>query len=432
MIIAVPKNKVKKFIDICRKYNVESSILGKFDGSKKLRVYYGKKLVCLLDMKFLHHGLPQRKMIAKKPKVHVQKWPKKLRLKTERAWINILSKVLSHGNVCSKEPIVRLYDHTVQGTNALQPYIGKELDGPTDAAVIKPILSKPYGMVISHGLNPILNNIDPYWGSIWAGVEALSNYAAVGGDFKNASLINNYIWPFPDEESLWSLDKSVEGVLTLMKTFKIPVISGKDSLSSTYRGKEGKVIKIPPVLCMSVFGKIPDVSKTVSSDLKKIGSSIYLLGKQDLNSMGGSVFYQIMNNEGGKVPKSDLSSLSKLFNTLFKGINSGKILSVHDISEGGLLTSLFEMCVGGNLGASIKVQKNPINFLFNETAGTFLVEVEDEKIAKKLFKGIAYLKLGETIQKNEIKIKSGNKKLFNVPVNEIKKVWQEPMRRYFH
>lgn len=416
MVLAIPKNKIKRFIEVCRKYNVESSILGKFDGSKKLLVYYGKKLVCDLSMEFLHHGLPQRKMTAKKPKASVQTKSKKLKLQTERQWIKALSSVLSDLNVCSKEPIVRLYDHTVQGANVLQSYIGEKLDGPADAAVIRPILSKNYGMVISHGLNPALNNIDPYWGSIWAGVEALSNYVAVGGDYRNASLINNYIWPFPDEESLWSLDRSVEAVLTLMKTFKIPVISGKDSLSSTYRGKDGKVIKIPPVLCISVFGKIPDVSKTVSSDFKKVGSSIYLLGKQDFSD----------------VPKADLKSMPKLFNALFGGINGGKILSVHDISEGGAVTSIFEMCVGGGMGAKIDVRTKDIqSFLFNETAGTFLVEIENEKIAKKLFKGVRYLKLGETVHSRTIKVRVGNKKLFEVEVEKLKKVWQEPMKKIF-
>src|SRR2546421_726472 len=106
-------------------------------------------------------------------------------------------------------------------------------------------------MVISHGLNPILNSIDPYWGSIWAGTEAIANYVSVGGDYKNASLINNYIWPVPDPESLWSLNQSVEAVVDFMHALKIPVISGKDSLSSTYRYPDGKVLKIPPVLCMS-------------------------------------------------------------------------------------------------------------------------------------------------------------------------------------
>lgn len=227
MILAIPKNKLKRFIKVCQKYNVEESMLGVFDGSKRLKVYFNKELVCDLDMEFLHHGLPQRKMIATKPIEKETPSRKSLLGKkeilipsTELEWVRVLQKVLSHGNVCSKEPIVRLYDHTVQGTNALQPFGGELFDGPNDAVVLRPLLNRAYGMIISHGLNPVLTKIDPYWGSIWAATEAISNYTAVGGNYKQASLINNFIWPYPDEESLWSLDRSVDAVVDFMKALK--------------------------------------------------------------------------------------------------------------------------------------------------------------------------------------------------------------------
>lgn len=361
MVVVIESKNLKQFEAICKKYNVESAVLGKFDGSKRLRVYFGKELAGDLDMEFLHEGLPRRVLQAKKPAAVIPEseasresinnnklLDPRLRgddrvigPKTENDWINVLEKVLSHGNVCSKEPIVRMYDHNVQGTSSLPPFAGVKQDAPNDAVVIRPLLEKKYGMIVSHGLNPVLNNIDPYWGSIWAGVEAISNYAAVGGNYEDASLIENFIWPFPNSESIWSLDRSVDSVVDLMKVFKIPVISGKDSLSSTYRGKDGEVIKIPPVLIMSVFGKIPDVSKTVSSDFKIVGSTIVLLGKQDLEGMGGSVYLDVNGIVGDNIPKVDLKILPKVLETLYKAIQTGQVLSVHDISEGGTITSIF-------------------------------------------------------------------------------------------
>ena len=471
MILAIPKNKFTEFKKVCKKYNVETTGLGVFDGNKKLKVYYKNKLVCNLDMKFLHHGLPQRTMIAKKsitseePVLSPRRWPNGLLRggpKTQREWIVVLKKVLSHGNVCSKEPIVRLYDHSVQGTNSLQPFTGERLDGPNDAVVIRPLLNRSYGMVVSHGLNPVLNRIDPYWGSIWAAVEAISNYVAVGGNYKDASLINNYIWSFPDEESLWSLDKSVDAVVDFMKALKIPVISGKDSLSSTYRGKDGTVIKIPPVLCISVFGKIPNVSKTVSSDFKKESSVIVLIGKMDFEAMGGSVYYQACHSkrsarfakasarrEESHISHIDLKLLPKILNAIHRGIQSRKILSCHDVSEGGLMTAIFEMCVGGDMGAEIhlggvasqhlrggrmdssEVKKRPDYFLFNETAGCFVVEVETEQVAKRIFQEVPFLILGKTIRQPTITVQHNKKHLFSVGVEPLKRAWQEPMRRIF-
>ncbi len=435
MCLAIPTQKLKQFLTICKKYNVECSVMGVFDGSKKLNVFYGRRKVADLSMDFLHHGLPQRTMIAKKLK-HTESKTKEPKIpKNNTEWIDVLSKVLSNGNICSKEPIIRLYDHTVQGTNILQPYSGDTFNGPQNAAVIKPLLDKKYGVVVSHGLNPVLNNIDPYLGSIWASIEALSNYVAVGGDFKEASLINNYIFPFPDEESLWTLDRSVDAVVEIMKTFKIPVISGKDSLSSTYRNKNGTVIKIPPVLCMSVFGKIKDVKKTTSSDFKRENSTIVLVGKLDHKGMGGSVYLDVTNHQSYLLPKIDLKLTPQIFNTLYKAIQKDKLLSIHDISEGGLITTLFEMCVGGDMGATINVKpfKNEREdyVLFNEAVGRFIVEVENTQVAREVFKGIPYTILGKTQKEKTITVQNKDTQLFSATLEELKKVWLEPMQKYF-
>lgn len=216
MILAIPKNKFNTFKKICNKYNVEVSNLGIFDGTKKLNIFYGKEKVADLDMKFLHNGLPQRKMIARKPQAQIKNFNLPKAPNNSNSWISILKKVLSHPNICSKEPIVRMYDHSVQGTNDLQPYSGVHGDGPNDAVVIRPILDKPYGMIVSHGLNPILNRIDPYNGSIWACVEAISNYASVGGNYKETSLINNFLAIF-----LFSISTTKHPAVSLNKKLSI-------------------------------------------------------------------------------------------------------------------------------------------------------------------------------------------------------------------
>lgn len=434
MVLAVPKLKLKKILDICKKYNVEAVVLGKFDNSKKLQVYFGKELVCNLEMQFLHHGLPQRTMKATAPKLKFSsKGP--VVPQNEKQWIDSFKKILGNGNICSKEPIVRLYDHSVQGTNDLQSYSGEKLDGPNDSVVLRPFLNKKYGMLISHGLNPVLNKIDPYYGSLWAAEEAVANYVANGGNYKDASLINNYIWPFPDEESLWSLNKSVEAVIDFMSALKIPVISGKDSLSSTYRGKDGQVIKIPPVLCMSVFGKIKDATKTVTADFKKEGSVICLVGKQDLNAMGGSVYFDNSNLLGDDVPKMDLKQFTSIADSIYTGIQKNKLLSVHDISEGGLAVAVFEMCVGGNMGADLdlsKIKSTRQDFaLFNETAGCFVVELENATAARQVFKNVQFVVIGKTQKEQALNVHNGKKILFSADLEKLKIVWQKPMEEMF-
>ena len=432
MIIAVSAKHLRKVQKLSRLYNVKNAVIGKFEKTGMLKVFWQKEKVCELAMQFLHHGLPQRKMIGTSKNIKVKENLPQKPQNLERLW----QKILSHGNVCSKEPIIRMYDHTVQGTNALHPLGGVNLDAPNDGVVIRPLLDKPYGLVVSHGLNPILNRIDPYWGSIWSAIEAVSNFVAVGGDIENAALIDNFIWPFPDEESLADLDKSVDACFDMAKLLKMPFISGKDSLSSTYRYPNGEVLKIPPVLLISVFGKIPNVSKTTSSDFKSPLSTIVLVGKPDIEALGGSVYFDVTKSVSLEIAKPDLKSLVPTFTAIKKGINNGRILAVHDISEGGIATALFEMCLGGGCGAKIDISNiskaRPDFIFFNETAGTFLVEVENEKVVRSLFAKVPYYILGQTSADPNIRVNLGSKNLCNLSISWLKESWQKPMKEIFH
>lgn len=428
MILAIEPSKIGRFLGVCKKYNVEATALGFFDNSNRLKISYGEKEVADLSYDFLKNGLPQRVMEGKfVPYQREEKLPEE-----PVNWVDSIKKVLSHGNVASKEPILRLYDHGVQGTNVLSPYSGVEYDGPNDAVVITPILDKPYGMVVSHGMNPILNRIDPYNGSIWAGAEAMANYVAVGGNPDEAALINNYIWPTPDTEVMGSLDMSVDAVVDFMIAVGRPVISGKDSLSSTYRGKDGQVIKIPPVLCISAFGRIPDVEKTVTSDLKKEGSTLVVVGQLD-RSLGGSVYYETNNVTGNSVPKVDLDVLPQVLRKVHSAINSGKVLSSHDVSEGGVITTVAEMAFGGGIGVALTLPENQKahEILFNETAGCFVIEVESQDEAEELFGDVPHFIIGTTQREKTIQTRQGDNVLFSASTDELKQTWQEPLRKIF-
>lgn len=434
LVLAIAPKNLKKVQSICKLYNVPISGIGKFDGSKRLIVNYKSQKVCDMPMKFIHEGLPQRKMIGSSDSAS-SKTPEKLP-KLPKNLTSIWKKILSHGNVASKEPIIRMYDHNVQGTSALHPFGGVNLNAPTDAVVLRPILDKKYGFITAHGLNPILNRINPYWGSVWAIAEAVSNYVSVGGDLKNAALIDNFIWPFPDSESLASLDNSVDACIDMAKILKMPFVSGKDSLSSTYRYPNGSVLKIPPVLLISVFGKIPDVEKTASSDFKHNNSTIVLVGKSDFKNLAGSIYFEVTNSTSVNLPKVEIKTLPKVLQSITRGIQAQQILACHDISEGGMATTIFEMCLGGNLGADINLSKltkvsRIDHVLFSETAGTFVVEVQNQSVARKLFKSVPYSIIGRTKKEKIINIENGKSNMVSSSIENLKKVWQKPMKEVF-
>jgi phosphoribosylformylglycinamidine synthase len=429
MVLAVAPEHVERFFEICRGYNVESVVLGDFTGDNHFSATYEGHEVMNLDMNFLHDGLPQRIMKAcwKRP---VFSEPE---IETPSDWVGLYKKVMGHMNVCSKEPIVRLYDHGVQGTNALPPFAGVNGDGPNDAVILTPILGKPYGMVISHGLNPVLNQIDPYYGSIWAAAEAVSNAVASGANPREMVLIDNFIWPFPDEELLGALDMAVDACVDFVSATGMPFISGKDSLSSTYRGKDGTLIKIPPVLCVSAFGRIPDTAKTVSADFKEKGNQIILLGFRDSTEMAGSVYYQIKDSMGNNLPRIKPGGLMKVLEALYSAINTGSIFACHDISEGGLAAALAEMCFGGGTGANIQIpgSENAVNFLFSETAGCFLAEIPAGLKPNEIFGDIPHKIIGFTVQDYCISVEHSGKVLFNLDLEDLKTAWQQPMREVF-
>lgn len=431
MILAIPKKHIKKAEEICKLYNVESSVLGQYDGSKRLRATYQNQQVCDLDMKFLHEGLPQRNMVGLTSLPVIQNRIPQAQTNYESIWL----KIMASGNVASKESFVRMYDHNVQGTNALHPFSGTNFDGPNDGAIVKPIYGKPYGAVISHGINPAMTGIDPYWGSIWVFTEAISNFVSIGGDIKDAALIDNFIWPFPDEQSLADLDKSVDACVEMANLLKMPFISGKDSLSSTYRYPDGKVLKIPPVLLISVFGRIPNVKNTQSSDFKNSGSAIILVGIPDLENLGGTTYFDVNGSSSQKIPKPDKLTLKSTLDAVHTGIKSGQIMACHDISEGGIAAALAEMCFGGDIGAKVDlstVSKTRPDFIFfNETPGTFLLEVKNENVAKKLFEKAPYFVLGKTVNERVIKVSAGKTKIAEVEINKLKKVWQQPIKEVF-
>lgn len=439
MVIAVAPKNVPRVQTICDAHNVEATVLGVFTDDQRLTVTYNGESVCDLSMEFLHHGLPKRVLVARKrERVSAELEPVVSEPQTPEEWVQVYEQVMAHWNVCSKEPIVRQYDHTVQGTSVLLPFSGVEQDGPNDAVVIRPLLGKPYGLVVAHGLNPVLNQIDPYAGSLWAVVEALSNYVAVGGDFRQAALIDNFIWPYPDEESLWDLDRSVDVCCANMDAFGRSFVSGKDSLSSTYRNGDF-VLKIPPVLCVSVFGRIPDVAKTVTADFKETGSTILLVGTPDTENLGGSAYYDVAGQLGDCVPRVDLDRLPRTFEWLHHHIVAGNILACHDISEGGLAAALAEMCFGGGCGVSVAPpsdwQGRLDHWFFNETAGCFLIEVTPmtsrEILASAGAANVACVEIGITMSASEIALLT-DREVFSVPLPQLKEAWQQPMKEVFH
>jgi len=388
MTMAVPTEKLDEFMALSTEMDVESTVLGSYTDSGKYLVRYGDKMVTCLDMEFLHNGVPQMELDAvwERPQIADDEVP------VPEDQGALLRDMLGRLNICSKEYVVRQYDHEVQGKSAIKPMVGVKADGPSDAGVVRPELDSDRGLVVAHGICPQYSDIDTYWMMANAVDEAIRNAVAVGGDVKYMAGCDNFCWcdPVQSESTpdghykLAQLVRANQALSHYCLGFGVPCVSGKDSMKNDYKGG-GQKISIPPTVLFSVIGVIPDVNKCVTSDFKKAGDKIYVLGLTRAE-FGGSEVAGQLGFSSSRVPQVDLLSAKARYEALFGAIQDGLVSACHDCSDGGLGVSLAEMCIGGRLGANVDLSTVPVNgdinvtgVLYAESASRLVVSVPAEK-----------------------------------------------------
>ncbi len=264
MILAVPPENWDRLQALCAGEDVEATAIGRFEQTGRLRLSYEGNQVADLDMHFLHDGRPPvvrqatwraggvsplMKPSEIEPSIRGLTPPARPKDHTET-----LLRILSSPNVCSKEWIIRQYDHEVQGGSVVKPLVGVHEDGPGDAAVVTPVLGSWTGFAVGCGINPRYGDLDPYAMAAAAVDEAVRNVVAVGADPSRIALLDNFCWGNTDRpEVLGSLVRAAEACRDVALAYNLPFISGKDSLKNEYHAG-GRNIVIPPTLLISALG----------------------------------------------------------------------------------------------------------------------------------------------------------------------------------
>lgn len=370
MILAVPETKWDEFSKLCASESVEAVVIGKYVSTGRLHLKYGGQTVADLSMEFLHGGRPPVIREAR----YEPKSSSPLDLSDEEAgdFTADLKSILGSLNVASKEWVIRQYDHEVQAGSVVKPLVGAKNDGPSDAAVVRPVLGSPRGIVISCGMNPRYGDIDPYHMAASAIDEAVRNCVAVGADPNRIAILDNFCWGDCElPETLGTLVRAALACHDVAVALGTPFISGKDSLNNVFRFNDAsgkrQTISIPPSLLISAIGQMADVRRAVTMDLKEAGNLLYQVGATR-NEMGGSHFAMVRKLSGGEVPQVD-SRLAKLtFQVLHKAINAGLVRACHDLSEGGLAVAAAEAAFAGGLGATIELARVPYSFMLDPEA----------------------------------------------------------------
>ena len=273
--------------------------------------------------------------------------------------------MLGRLNICSKEAWVRQYDHEVQGMSVVKPFIGSQNDGPSDAAVLRPLLDSHMGIVVANGICPRYGDIDTYHMVACAVDEAVRNVIAVGGRIGRIAGLDNFCWPDPipsptnpdAEYKLAQLVRANQALYDYCRAYDLPCISGKDSMKNDYRVGDAK-ISIPPTVLFSVLGVIEDVTTVVTMDAKRPGDVVYVLGMTRAE-LGGSEYYALLGHLGDSVPRVDATVARRLYEALSAAMARGLVASCHDCSDGGLGVALAETAFAGGLGMEIDLRLVP-------------------------------------------------------------------------
>ena len=402
MVLAVPADRLDALRAICREEHVELAVLGTFGTEdRELVLRYRGEEVGRLSMAFLHDGLPDPTRastwsptpvpIASTDPAHPGE-----HLHPELDLRESLLEVLRHPTVASKHWIVRQYDHEVQGNTVIRPMVGPDGVGPGDGSVIEPVPGTGRGLALGCGLatpigDPELGG-DPYQMALAAIDECVRNLVCVGADPERIAILDNFCWPScAKPENLGRLVRASAGCYDGAKAYRTPFVSGKDSLNNQFTTSGGRTIEIPPTLLITGMGIVPDIGRCVTSDAKRPGNELIVVGATQ-ERMGGSLHSILCDCHHGdaRVPTVDLQQGPALARAVAGLIARGLVASAHDVSDGGVLAAVAEMLIGAvggdrSIGATIDltaVHEDVFVAAFSESPSRYVLEVSQEDMPR--------------------------------------------------
>ncbi len=458
MTVAIRPENLNRFMELSRRHDVESTVIGNYEKSGKLHLTYGGKSCACLDLSFFSEDFPQWEFEAE--------WmPPVMRglfepvLAEPSGYGAILHDLLAGPNLCSREWIQRQYDHEVQGGSAIKFMTGRDRDIPNDAAVIRPVLHSRTGLAVAQALNPASSEIDTYHMIAAAMDESVRRILAVGGRLDEIGGVDNFCWPSIQYDPVQNPDgryKAAQLVRAnwalrdLCLAFGIPLLSGKDSMyvDGHLSGKYGERHKVSglPSMQFTATGIVPDVLKSQTMEVKTAGDLVYVLGATR-NELGASAYYDLFGYTGLNVPGVEgftdpdhpdpqaFRSLWRLYTAVEKSLAGGLAASCHGIYRGGLAVHAAMTAIGGRLGMIVDLAGVPVDnreglrddqLLFSESCGRFLmtVPVERKEEFEEVFRGLPFGLAGRVTEAPELVIlgQSG-KELLRENVFSLRESW---------
>ena len=363
LVISNPK-KLSKIKQICDKFRIQCSVIGKVKKDKMMHVKNGDETLALLPADFVARGpLVDRK--KSKPK-YLFNLPSSPKSKNHETLSDILLKLLSAPNIASKHWVFRQYDHEVGIRTVIKPGF--------DGSVLR--LDNGKSLSVKIDGNPKHCYIDPRQGAIGCFEEACRNVVCTGAT--PVGMVDHLQFGNPeDPEIFWTFMESIEGITDFAKLLKIPCVGGKVSFYN--ETSYGPIKPTPLIGILGLIEKSPLLPTPPSKN------DVILLVGETKDELGGSEYYEYIHNFiGGNAPKVDILESKKNMKSVLSLISKNLIKTVHDCSKGGLAIGISELCIFGKIGCAVDLSAlgslSPEKILFSESHSRYILVIEKNNL----------------------------------------------------
>ncbi|MBI1662783.1 MAG: phosphoribosylformylglycinamidine synthase subunit PurL [Nitrosopumilus sp.] len=417
MLIVTSKTKFKKLQEICKKFRIRCSIIGKVKSDNQMHIKKGKKTFAHLPTDVVANAtlldLP-----SKKPS-YLKTIEKEKKLKTISDYSKTMMKLLASPNIASKIWVYGQYDHEVGIRTVVKP--GR------DASVLRLDHGKFLSVKIDG--NPKQCYINPREGAIGCFEEACRNVVCTGA--KPIGMLDHLQFGSPkDPEIFWTFLESLKGLTDFAKDFKIPCVGGKVSLYN-----ETPVGPIKPTPLIGVIGLI---DKQPQIPQKIIDGDYLIIVGDTKDELGGSEYFEYIHKLiGGKCPTVNFSESKKNMKSVLEIIPKQLLKSVHDCSKGGLAVAVSELSLNNQIGCKVSLDKVPgkklavDRVLFSESHSRYLLIFDKKNLSKveKILKKnkTSYNIIGK-FGGDKIQFVNGKKSVIDLRVDKAQKTWLNSLR----
>ena len=393
MLIVLENGKEDLAKKIFDKWDLDFAVIGKTTNTKNIELYYDEKQVASIPINTLVENSPMYDRKWKKTKLPKKNLIKKEEFKKFKIK-EVLNKILSNPNVCSKEWIWQQYDHTVMGDTIQKP--------GGDSGVVR-VHGTDKAVAATVDSSAIYCWAHPLTGGKQVVCESWRNLISVGAT--PIAITNCLNFGSPEkEENMGEFVECVQGIGEACEYLKFPVVSGNVSFYN-----QTKEIGIKPTPSIGGVGLIKDYKQMITMDFKEINNLVLIIGKTE-GHIDQSLFARnILNEKNGPPPEINLFNEKNNGETILQLIKSNLVRSAHDVSIGGIITAVSKMCIKGNKGIEFNKPKyfmSEIEYLFSEDQGRYVIEIEPKNLKKVISilnkNSVHFDELGKIIDKNMI------------------------------